>query len=101
MGLFSFLFGGKKKVKAAAPAKPVVVETVAPIIPVIVAPAASSGVTQAKLRLKLAASLRTGQHGVAYEAAQGLAEIQIRAGRRHVARVWQLQADRIKASMSA
>jgi hypothetical protein len=99
MGLFSFLFGGKKQTQADAPAKPVVVETTTPVQAISVTP--SSGVTQAMLRLKLAASLRSGHHGVAYEAALGLADIQIRAGRRHVARVWEQQAERIKAGMSA
>jgi hypothetical protein len=121
MGLFSFLTGGKKKeVKAAPvaavappPAKPTVAETkeaalakaAAPIAPVvIVAPAdvvAATGVTQAKLRLKLAASLRAGQHMAAYEAARGLADIQVKAGRPTVARVWQVQADKLKAQLAA
>lgn len=106
MGLFSFLFGGKKKAKPEAPAKPVVAvaKPVAATVaapPPAMAPAIPSGVMQAKLRLKLAASLRTRQHANAYEAAQGLADIQIRAGRKHVARAWQQQAERIKASMQA
>lgn len=61
----------------------------------------ATGVAQAKLRLKLAASLRAGQAAVAYEAATGLAEIQVKAGRPTVARVWQVQAERIKAGMAA
>jgi hypothetical protein len=98
MGLFSFLFGGKKKAKAEG--APVVVNKAAPVATVSVTPApVAAGVLQAKLRLKLAASLRAGQHEAAYEAAKGLADIQTRAGRRHVARGWQQQADRIKASM--
>lgn len=124
MGLFSFLTGGKKKeakaapvVAAAAPppAKPTIAETKAeaalakaavPVIaPVaIVTPAevvAATGVTQAKLRLKLAASLRAGQHMAAYEAARGLADIQVKAGRPTVARVWQVQADKLKAQLAA
>lgn len=122
MGLFSFLTGGKKKeAKAApvtaaapAPAKPTVAETKAeaalaladaPVAPVmVVAPAemiAATGVTQAKLRLKLAASLRAGQHMAAYEAARGLADIQVKAGRPTVARVWQVQADKLKAQLAA
>ena len=106
MGLFSFLFGGKKTkpkateaAKPAAPAKAAVVvanaaEAAAPI-------AISAGVVQAKLRLKLAASLRTGEQAAAYEAAKALADIQVRAGRKTVARVWQQQAERIKAGMAA
>lgn len=115
MGLFSFLSGGKKKedraasVKAAAPAaQPVVVKNEpapAPAKAVAASPAppkvVATSVEQAKLRLKLAASLRAGQHQVAYEAATGLAEIQVKAGRPTVARVWQVQAERIKAGMAA
>lgn len=106
MGLFSFLFGGKKtdkaeaKPAAAKPSKsekaPVTVKTVEPAAPVIV-----PGIAQAKLRLKLAASLRTGQHDVAYEAARGLADIQLRAGRKTVARVWQQEAERIRIALGA
>ena len=62
---------------------------------------ARAAAAQAKLRLKLAASLRAGQAAVAYEAATGLAEIQVKAGRPTVARVWQVQAERIKAGMAA
>lgn len=102
MGLLSFLFGGKKDkakpVAKAAVAKTVVAEkgAVAPGVsdkPV----SATAGVAQAKLRLKLVASLRSGQHAEAYAAAKGLADIQIRAGRKTVARTWQAQAERIKA----
>ncbi len=121
MGLFSFLTGGKKKEAKAAPAtvapppsKPQVIETIAevaptmasaPVAPVaIITPAevtAATGLQQAKLRLKLAASLRAGQHMAAYEAARGLADIQVKAGRPTVARVWQVQADRLKAQLAA
>lgn len=115
MGLFSFLSGGKKKedkaasVKAAARvvAKPAVVEKTPEIASAkAVAPPVSptmtaTGVAQARLRLKLAASLRAGQHQKAYEAATGLAEIQVKAGRPTVARVWKVQAERIKAGMAA
>ncbi len=122
MGLFSFLTGGKKKEEKAAPAKvaapaphakPTVVEkkaevalskaaTPAPVpAPELTAATIATGVAQAKLRLKLAASLRAGQHAVAYEAATGLADIQVKAGRPTVARVWQVQAERIKAGMAA
>ena len=120
MGLFSFLTGGKKKEAKAAPVKvatpvaekPTVVEkkaeaalskAAAPAPMPVSAPAAmvATGVAQAKLRLKLAASLRAGQAAVAYEAATGLAEIQVKAGRPTVARVWQVQAERIKAGMAA
>ena len=106
MGLFSFLFGGKKAAKkkaGAAEATPVAVErAVAGVAPVAVAPTAvSAGMMQARLRLKLAASLRTGQHDAAYAAAKELADIQMRAGRKNIARVWQQQADRIKAGMPA
>lgn len=121
MGLFSFLTGGKKKEAKAAPvavapspSKPTIVETkaeaalalaAAPVAPVLVATPegviAATGVTQAKLRLKLAASLRAGQHMAAYEAARGLADIQVKAGRPTVARVWQVQADKLKAQLAA
>lgn len=105
MGLFSFLFGGKKKeatakpvaekpAKAAAPVAAKKVETLAPVV-------ISPGIVQAKLRLKLAASLRNGQSGAAYEAAKQLADIQVRAGRKNVARVWQQQAERIRISLDA
>lgn len=101
MGIFSFLFGGKKKAKPEA--KPAVVDKTAPTASVVItAPVAPSvGVTQAKLRLKLAAALRARDHAAAYDAAKGLADIQLRAGRRHVARGWQQQADRIKEGMAA
>jgi hypothetical protein len=97
MGLLSFLFGGKKE-KAKAASKPKAEQVVAAPSPVAYVPvSATTGVAQAKLRLKLAASLRAGEHAAASEAARGLADIQIRAGRKTVARVWQEQAERIKA----
>ena len=121
MGLFSFLTGGKKKEEKAAPvaaapppSKPTLAEAkaeaalakaatpVAPVAVVAVAEVtAATGVTQAKLRLKLAASLRARQHMAAYEAARGLADIQVQAGRPNVARLWQVQADELKAQLSA
>lgn len=103
MGLFSFLFGGKKKAKAEAPAKPVVAQKPATTPTAIVssAPAVSPGVMQARLRLRMAASLRTGAHAAAYEAAKGLADIQTKAGRRTAARVWSDQAEKIRASLGA
>ncbi|HOY78590.1 MAG TPA: hypothetical protein PLN33_12330 [Hyphomonadaceae bacterium] len=130
MGLFSFLTGGKKKearsaaVKSAEakfapaavappPSKPTIVETkaeaalamaAAPIAPVVIATlgeVTATGVTQAKLRLKLAAALRARQHMAAYEAARGLADIQVKAGRPTVARVWLVQADKLKAQLAA
>lgn len=110
MGLFSFLFGGKKskdkpaaKPAAEKPAKPaktpaaVMAKASEAVVPVAIAP----GIVQAKLRLKLVASLRSGHTAVAYESAKALADIQVRAGRKTVARVWQKQADRIKAELSA
>lgn len=116
MGLFSFLSGKKKvaePVKVAAPA-PVAKATVAEkkaeaalkaaAAPVAVAPimvSAATGVAQAKLRLKLAASLRTGAHAAAYEAAKGLADIQAKAGRRVGVRVWTAEAEKIRAGMAA
>ena len=109
MGLFSFLFGGKKKEAAKPPAaagKPLagksgpmekqVAAAAAKPVTVSVAP----GVAQAKLRLKLAAALRSGAYEAAYEAALGLADIQVKAGRKTAARVWSAQADRIKASLA-
>jgi hypothetical protein len=110
MGIFSFLFGGKKpKDKAAlnpTVEKPAKVEKsatdVVPKTGEAAAPAEiSRGVLQAKLRLKLSASLRTGDRMVAYESARALADIQLRAGRKTVARMWQKQADQLKAELSA
>jgi len=120
MGLFSFLSGGKKKEQKAAPVKATAPEPVAaaPVVakvaerkaeppskgvepatpPVVVT---ATGVAQAKLRLKLAASLRAGQRAAAYEAATRLAEIQTRAGRPTMARVWKIQAAKIRAGMAA
>lgn len=107
MGLFSFLFGGKKS-KDRAAAKPAAVKAEKPSaavmakVPVAVAPAViAPGIVQAKLRLKLVASLRSGHTAIAYESAKALADIQVRAGRKTVARVWQKQADRIKAELGA
>lgn len=103
MGLFSFLLGGKTKeaaktVEAIAPVmvSPVVMSSMV-ISPMVI----SQGVVQAKLRLKLAASLRSGQRMAAYDAARALADIQMRAGRKTVARVWLQEADRIKATLGA
>lgn len=118
MGLFSFLTGGKKKsaapvVAAPAPSQPTPVVTKAEAALAIAEPQvtslasappaavkAATGVTQARLRLKLAASLRAKQHMVAYEAARSLAEIQVKAGRPTGARLWQVQADELKAQLS-
>lgn len=104
MGLFSFLFGGKKTPKAEAPVKATVAEkpAVKAAVSVIAAPVSMpAGVAQAKLRLRMAASLRTGEHAAAYEAAQALADMQAKAGRKTAARVWITQAERIKASLPA
>jgi hypothetical protein len=115
MGLFSFL-SGKKKEKAVAvqttpvaEAKPSATEKKAEVAlanaaSVPAAPqgvVAQTGVTQAKLRLKLAASLRTGERTAAYEAAKGLADIQAKAGRRVGARMWSVEAERIKSGLAA
>ena len=110
MGLISFLFGGKKSkdtaaakpvaakaAKAEKPSASVMTRASEATAPVAIAP----GIVQAKLRLKLVASLRSGHTAVAYESAKALADIQVRAGRKTVARVWQQQADRIKAELSA
>jgi hypothetical protein len=109
MGLFSFLFGGKKKPEAKAPLKPATAEKpgakVAPKVAAATTVAAPvslpPGVVQAKLRLRMAASLRTGEHAAAYEAARGLAEMQAKAGRKTAARIWIVQAERIKANLPA
>ncbi len=104
MGLFSFLFGGKKKAKAEAPARPVVAEkpaTAPAVIGSADAVGPSAGLMQAKLRLRMAASLRCGENAAAYEAAKGLADIQVKAGRMTAARVWSQQAERIRASLPA
>lgn len=115
MGLFSFLGVGKKKNKAT-PVRaetPTVAATVvekkaeaalskaalAQAPPQIVATPTS--VAQARLRLKLVASLRSGERTAAYEAAKGLADIQARAGRRVGARVWSAEAERIKSGAAA
>jgi hypothetical protein len=104
MGLFSFLFGGKKKPKAEAPVKAAVAEkpAVKAAASTVAAPVSMpAGVVQAKLRLRMAASLRTGEHAAAYEAARALADMQAKAGRKTAARVWVMQAERIKASLPA
>jgi len=119
MGLFSFLTGGKKKDTKAptvvAPPPPpkraaetraeaAFAKTATPVTPIAIATPVeviATGVTQAKLRLKLAASLRAGQHMAAYEAAHALADIQVKAGRPTVARLWLVQADELKAQLSA
>lgn len=104
MGLFSFLFGGKKKAKAEALAKPVVAQMPATATAVSVAEQVAvipPGVAQAKLRLRMAASLRSGAHAAAYEAARGLADIQTKAGRKTAARIWSEQAERIRANLAA
>jgi hypothetical protein len=110
MGLFN-LFGGKKKEEAKpAAAAPVVDAKAKP--PAAPAPAArpavqialaasESGVKQVRLRLKLAASLRAGEHAEAYKAAKDLAAIQAKAGRRVGARVWTAEAERILARQEA
>ena len=102
MGLFSNLFGGKKKdAPQAAPVqrppagKQVVAAAMEP------AEASATGAMQVKLRLKLAASLRAGELEAAYQAAKGLAEIQAKAGRRVAARIWQEQADSILSETEA
>ncbi len=115
MGLFSFLGGGKKKEKVATvkaeapPLAPTGAEkraeaalakaASAPPPPQVVA--TPTGVTQARLRLKLMASLRSGEHALAYEAAKGLADIQAKAGRRVGARVWSAEAERIRSGIAA
>jgi hypothetical protein len=106
MGLFD-LFSGKKKDEAKAAPKPAeppakTVEAAAKPAPAVVKAApqvalapSESGVVQVKLRLKLAASLRAGEHGKAYRAAKDLAAIQAKAGRRVGARIWTAEAERI------
>jgi hypothetical protein len=111
MGLFSSLFGGKKRdeLKAEAPAKaaaPPAAKAAKPsgkekqaatsVAPAVAA-ASPTGAAQVKLRLKLAASLRTGEHAAAYQAARGLADIQAKAGRRTGERMWRQEAERILA----
>jgi hypothetical protein len=112
MGLFN-LFGGKKKDEAKT-AKPVEVKAAetkpaassakaaAPApAPQVALAMSDAGVKQVKLRLKLAASLRAGEHGEAYKAAKDLAAIQAKAGRRVGARVWTAEAERILARQEA
>jgi len=113
MGLFSNLFGGKNKVApkaeaaSAAPGAattgkpPVMGKQVMPAAPTAspASLASATGATQVKLRLKLAASLRTGADEEAYLAAKSLADIQAKAGRRTGARVWREEADRILARL--
>ena len=107
MGLFN-LFGGKKKDEAKAAASPSAkpANPAAPSKSVSSAPTAKpvearastpTGSKQVKLRLKLVHSLRSGEHAAAYEAAKSLADIQAKAGRRTVARIWRDEAERIKA----
>jgi hypothetical protein len=101
MGLFSNLFGGKKKEapKAEAPAKPAAGKQVAAAVEAV--QVSGTGAMQVKLRLKLAASLRAGELDAAYQAAKGLAEIQTKAGRRVAARIWREKADRILGETEA
>jgi hypothetical protein len=108
MGLFSNLFGGRKKEQPKAQAMPPVAATASkPTVmgkQVMAAAspaslASATGATQVKLRLKLAASLRTGADEEAYLAAKSLADIQAKAGRRTGARVWREEADRILARL--
>src|SRR5690349_2700314 len=99
MGLFN-LFGGKKKDEAKVrPASAKAARTGQPagnaVEPLVAHLAAGSA--QVKLRLKLVHSLRTGETAAAYAAAKSLADIQAKAGRRTGARVWQKEAERIKA----
>ena len=105
MSLFN-LFGGKKKDEAKAAPKPVEVPkatepsakpapAAAKLAVQIALAASESGIAQVKLRLKHAASLRSGEHGKAYRAAKDLAAIQAKAGRRVGARVWAAEAERI------
>jgi len=114
MGLFN-LFGGKKNAAKTAAKGPEHTTSVArqleevdakaaapPSRPVAGSPAAISApaaATQVKLRLRMAASLRAGELGKAYEAAKGLADIQAKAGRRVGARVWAVEAERILAAI--
>jgi hypothetical protein len=111
MGLFN-LFGGKKKDEAkgkpveakpaaAASAKPAASAPAGRSAVQIAAAASESGVAQVKLRLKLAASLRAGEHAEAYKAAKDLAAIQAKAGRRVGARMWAAEAERILAKQEA
>lgn len=111
MRLFSGLFGGKKKeepkaqvvhaapVAAAAAPKPAAISRQAMAAAPAASLASATGAAQVKLRLKLAASLRTGADEEAYLAARGLADIQAKAGRRTGARVWREEADRILARL--
>jgi hypothetical protein len=102
MGLFSNLFGGKKKdapkAEAVKPAAGKQVVTPAAAEPVQVS---GTGAMQVKLRLKLAAALRAGDLDAAYQAAKSLADIQAKAGRRVAARIWREQADRILTETEA
>jgi hypothetical protein len=125
MGFLSFLFGGKKTAKAEAASvvapKPdgvadapprVVIEepglaAAAPVIAAVTpeavetgAETGASGVHQVRLRLRLAGALNRGDLSAAYEAAAGLADIQVQAGRRLGARAWREEADRILEAMS-
>jgi hypothetical protein len=107
MGLFN-LFGGKKKdeAKAAKPVEAKAAEAKSAVSSVKTAPQialamSDAGVKQVKLRLKLAASLRAGEHAEAYKAAKDLAAIQAKAGRRVGARVWMAEAERILAKQEA
>jgi hypothetical protein len=111
MGLLSSLFGGKKKEASKPPAAPVAASTAKPavmgkqVMPALATePAAvmsAPGAAQVKLRLKMAALLRSGEYSQAYKAARELAEIQVKAGRRVGARLWDQQADRILAQQDA
>jgi hypothetical protein len=116
MGFFSNLFGGgkAKEPKAApvkaAPAKAEAAPAAAKVeakasaktatkAEVIAPPVSSTGASQVKLRLKLAAASRAGDIESAYYAAKSLADIQAKAGRRVGERIWREEAERIITSM--
>jgi len=108
MGIFSFLFGGKKSNDKAAPKpaaeKPAKVEErnarcpeTAEAAPCRNFAGRLAGKTPSKAR-------RVAAHRQPYgrlRSARALADIQLRAGRKTVARVWQKQADQLKAELSA
>lgn len=121
MGLFSFLTGKKAAAPAPAartepgadvirvaspPPKPAAKPSSkpsapadAPAAPAQAVQASSTGASQVKLRMKLAAATRNGDLEEAWRAAKGLETIQANAGRRVAARVWREQAERIYDQM--
>lgn len=108
MGFFSFLLGSKKTkddlaTKLDRKTATVGIEDANSLAAshslAVVNGSGVSGAEQVRVRLRLAASMRSGRHAEAYAAARRLADIQARAGRRSGQRLWSREADRILERM--